>query len=100
MDDRSRNPGEDLRPKAMTPKFPEVVLESNVREDGLVRIAGVPTDELSIRLTCEPFLGTVTVPESIGTTTVRAQLERTSERRAEDDSDPATFRALDAARYR
>ncbi len=95
-DDRERRADEELRPPAEVPKFPEVALASNVRADGLVQIEGVPARELAIRLTCEPFLATVTVPDSTATTTVGAQLERM----ADGTTDPATFRALDAARYR
>lgn len=95
-DDRGRRAGEELRPPAEVPKFPEVILASNVRADGLVQIEGVPARELTIRLTCEPFLVTVTVPDSMATTTVGARLERM----ADGTTDPATFRALDAARYR
>jgi len=100
VDDRTRSSDEGLRPKARAPKFPQVVLESLVREDGLIRIEGVPAHELTIRLKCEPFLATMTVPESIDITTVRALLRRTDELGADDSSYSATFRALDAARYR
>lgn len=98
--DRERRADEELRPTAVAPKFPDIVLESNVRDDGLVRIQGVPARALSMRLVCEPFAATVVIPESIGTAAVRAQLERISEPSADDVTAPMTFRALDAARFR
>ncbi len=96
VDDRAIREGDLLLPFPRMPEFEIRPIQSRIDADGLVVFEALPDCELTLEMRCSGFGASVMVPASAEVAHVRARLGLA----ATDDSGVATFRALDAARYR